>query len=412
MSLNADQPVSPLGMSGVSKEWLWRLAFVLGVLLIDRTGQWVPVPGLRPETIADFYNWTGQSNSAQFANHGAIVRLSIFSLGVWPYIWAWVIWELVPGEIGQDRRRLYLRWSALLIASLQAFGVAHGLQSVPHLVATPGPMFLFTVTLTLVAGVMFLIWLGEQITKIGFCDGIWLLAAAGIVSGLPSSLEALAQLASQGVLQPKIVLMMAGIVIGLIALIVLVETARLQVATVRIHKDTDQPPADFELRIDHVTIIPAMVAHMILILPFSLMQLAGAETQTWLGMDWTYLVAGQPMYMAVYGVLILILTFLLTALKISPSAIVQQLGEDGREIAGVPPSKSKAVLDRVLTRWTAGVGVYLLVIALIPELLIAYLGLPVYVGGISLMIVTIVALDIMYRAGFRWGGGEHRLSHD
>lgn len=416
MASAAEQLASNLNFSAFSKadDLKKRIWFTLAALLVYRLGTYIPIPGINPEAFAQAFERQSQGVLGLFNMFvgGAAERMALFALGIMPYISASIIMQLmtsvVPsleqlkkdGEQGRKVINQYTRYGTVLLATLQAYGIAVGLESGVGVVADPGTFFKVSTVITLVGGTMFLMWLGEQVTARGIGNGISLIIFAGIVAALPSAIAGTLELGRTGSLSTFLIIGVIVLAISLIALIVFVERAqrklliqypKRQVGTKMFQGDSSHLP----LKLNTAGVIPAIFGSSLLLLPATL---AGFSDTSNLP-DWaTALLAslghGQPAYMIFYAVLIAFFAFFYTAIVFNPKDTADNLKRHGGYIPGIRPGDRTAeYIDHVLTRITVVGAIYLVFVCLLPEFLIARTGVPFYLGGTSLLIVVSVTLD-------------------
>ncbi|SSC64927.1 preprotein translocase subunit SecY [Ciceribacter selenitireducens] len=416
MASAAEQLASNLNFSTFAKaeDLKKRLWFTLAALLVYRLGTHIPLPGLNPEAYAAAFK--GQSGGIlglfNMFSGGAVERMAIFALGIMPYISASIIVQLmtsvVPalenlkkeGEQGRKIINQYTRYGTVLLGTLQAYGIAVGLESGQGMVADPGWFFRISTVVTLLGGTMFLMWLGEQITSRGIGNGISLIIFAGIAAGLPTALAHTLDLGRTGALSTVIILTVILVAIGVIALIVFVERAqrrlliqypKRQVGNRMFQGDTSHLP----LKLNTSGVIPAIFASSLLLLPATAAGFAGTSTlPAWATTIVSALGHGQPLYMALYGALIAFFAFFYTAIVFNPKDTADNLKKHGGFIPGIRPGERTAeYIDYVLTRITVVGAIYLVFVCILPEMLVAQTGIPLALGGTSLLIVVSVTLD-------------------
>ncbi|MEB2846010.1 preprotein translocase subunit SecY [Rhizobiales bacterium RZME27] len=416
MASAAEQLASNLNFSTFAKaeDLKKRLWFTLAALLVYRLGTHIPLPGLNPEAYAQAFQ--GQSGGIlglfNMFSGGAVERMAIFALGIMPYISASIIVQLmtsvVPslealkkeGEQGRKIINQYTRYGTVLLGTLQAYGIAVGLESGQGLVLDPGWFFRIATVVTLLGGTMFLMWLGEQITSRGLGNGISLIIFAGIAAGLPSALANTLELGRTGALNTGLILLVILVAIGVIALIVFVERAqrrlliqypKRQVGNRMFQGDTSHLP----LKLNTSGVIPAIFASSLLLLPATAAGFASNnQLPEWATMVISALGHGQPLFMLLYGLLIAFFAFFYTAIVFNPKETADNLKKHGGFIPGIRPGERTAeYIDYVLTRITVVGAVYLVFVCILPELLIARTGIPLALGGTSLLIVVSVTLD-------------------
>ncbi len=394
-----------------------RIFFVLGALLVYRLGTYIPVPGIDPRAWGSFFEQSeggilGMFN--MFAG-GALQRMTIFTLGILPYISASIIMQLATamfpslealkkeGESGRMKINQYTRYLTVLLATVQAWGVAVGMESATSsmgpIVPDPGTFFRISVVITLVGGTVFLMWLGEQITARGIGNGISLIIFAGIVAGLPTAIASLLQLNMEKGGNFLELALLTVIIVATIGFIVFMERAqrrvivqypKRQVGNKMYGGDSNHLP----LKLNTAGVIPPIFASSLLLLPVTLAGLGGIEGEGIVSDISRYLAHGQPLYMLVYGALIAFFAFFYTAIVFNPSENAENLKKYGGFIPGIRPGKHTAdYLDYVLTRITVIGAAYLVLICLLPEILISQYNMPFYFGGTSLLIVVTVTMD-------------------
>lgn len=392
-----------------------RLLFVLLAILVFRIGSYVPVPGLNPLRLQELFN-AQQSNIIGLFNMfsgGALMRFSIFALGIMPYISASIIIQLLTvltpqlaelrkeGEAGQRKINKYTRYGTLILATFQAIGIAKMLAA--HQIAlTPGLSFYFTTTLTLVTGTMFLMWLGEQVTERGIGNGISLLIFAGIVAGLPSAVGKTLEQVREGQLQFVALILILLAVVAVIALVVFVERGqrritinyakRMQGGRMYSAQSTHLP-----LKINMAGVIPPIFASSIILFPASIAQWFGnTKGFEWLATVSVALQQGQPLHMALFAAAIIFFCFFYTALVFNPRETADNLKKSGAFIPGIRPGEHTAkYIDQVMTRLTLAGAIYVTLVCLLPEFMILAWNVPFYFGGTSLLIIVVVVMDFM-----------------
>lgn len=392
-----------------------RLIFVFIAILVFRIGSYIPVPGLNPLRLQDLFN-AQQNNIVGLFNMfsgGALMRFSIFALGIMPYISASIIVQLLSvvspalselrkeGEAGQRKLNKYTRYGTLLFATFQAIGISKML--VAHGVAmTPGLSFYFTTTVTLVTGTLFLMWLGEQVTERGIGNGISLIIFAGIVAGLPSALGRTLEQVREGQLQVIILLLILVAVLGVVAFVVFMERAqrrisihyarRMQGGKVYAAQSTHLP-----LKINMAGVIPPIFASSLILFPATIAQWFGnGRGMGWLNTMSVALQQGQPLHMLLFSAGIVFFCFVYTALVFNPKETADNLKKSGAFIPGIRPGEQTArYIDLVMTRLTLVGSIYVALVCLLPEFLILAWHVPFYFGGTSLLIIVVVVMDFM-----------------
>ncbi|HLH92494.1 MAG TPA: preprotein translocase subunit SecY [Xanthobacteraceae bacterium] len=380
-----------------------RCAFTVGALLIYRLGAHIPLPGL---------DLGGLLNAGGLPSGGATVRLGLFSLSLLPYLWATFILQFVA----LVSRRLRASWTdsehsrqiserrtrvlAAAIAALQSHGIAHGLADVHGLVADPGPSFVISTVLTLTGGVLVLVWLAGQITARGIGNGIALILFAGMAPEWPNGILAMRQLVGQGAISPAMAVVVALIAVAVVAVIVAVERARRRLPLRFAERQAGgrtlpSQSAELALKINSAGIVPLFLASTVALIPFTVALSAGGDQPGWRHVLLSTFSYGRPLFFLFYVTAICFFTFLYTAFVCDPEQMADRLRTYGGAVPGVAPGEATAAhLDGIVSRIAAVGAAYLAILGLVPELLIAQVAVPFYLGGISLMICVCVTLDI------------------
>lgn len=392
-----------------------RLIFLLLAIVIFRIGSYIPVPGLNPQRLAELFN--GQQNNIvglfNMFSGGALMRFSIFALGIMPYISASIIVQLMTvisptmaelrkeGESGQRKINKYTRYGTLVLATFQAFGISKMLVS-QGVAINPGLPFYFTTVLTLVTGTMFLMWLGEQVTERGIGNGISMIIFAGIVAGLPAALGRILEQVREGQLQIIVMLIVAAAVAGVVAFVVFMERAqrRIQINYARRMqggKIYSAQSTHLPLKINMSGVIPPIFASSLILFPATLAQWFGnTKGLEWLNTLSVSLQQGQPLHMLLYSAGIIFFCFFYTALVFNPKETADNLKKSGAFIPGIRPGDQTArYIDMVTTRLTLAGAIYVTLVCLLPEFLILAWNVPFYFGGTSLLIIVVVVMDFM-----------------
>ncbi|WMS41747.1 preprotein translocase subunit SecY [Acuticoccus sp. MNP-M23] len=416
MASAAEQLAANLNFKAFGKatELKHRIWFTLAALVVYRLGTYVPLPGIDPVALAAAFD-QAQSGLLGLFNvfaGGAVGRMAIFALGIMPYISASIIIQLLTtviprleqlkkeGDQGRKQINQYTRYGTVLLATVQAYGISVGLESAGTIVTEPGMFFRFTTVVTLVGGTMFLMWLGEQITSRGVGNGISLIIFAGIIAELPSAVAGMLELGRQGALSTPIILLVIIMAVVVIAFIVFVERAqrrlliqypRRQVGNKMFQGDSSHLP----LKLNTAGVIPPIFASSLLLVPATLTSFgAGSEGGGVLGTVQALFGHGQPLYMLSYTAMIIFFAFFYTAIVFNPADTADNLKKHGGYIPGIRPGERTAqYIDYVLTRITVVGAIYLVIICLLPEFLIASTAVPFYFGGTSLLIVVSVTMD-------------------
>jgi preprotein translocase subunit SecY len=415
----AEQLASNLNLSAFAKaeDLKKRLWFTLGALIIFRLGTFIPLPGINPLAFAEAFKSQAGGILGMFNmfSGGALERLAIFALNIMPYISASIIMQLMSsinpklaalkkeGEAGRKQINQYTRYLTVILAALQAYGIAVGLEgsrnAAGSVVADPGMFFRATTVITLVGGTMFLMWLGEQITQRGVGNGTSLIIFAGIVAGLPGALVQLFELSRTGSISPLVLIFFLVLALSVIAAIVFFERAqrrllvqypKRQVGNKMFQGDASHLP----LKLNSSGVIPPIFASSLLLLPITVAQFTAGQGPEWLNTAVAALGTGQPLHMLVYAAIIIFFAFFYTAVVINPKETADNLRKYGGFLPGIRPGEKTAeYIDYVLTRITVVGALYLAVVCVLPEVLTSYAGIPLYFGGTSLLIAVSVTMD-------------------
>jgi preprotein translocase subunit SecY len=418
MASAAEQLAANLSLGTFAKatELKQRIWFTLGALIVYRLGTYIPIPGVDASVMAEMMQRPGGGlfGMLDMFSGGAVRRVTVFALGIMPYISASIIIQLMTaampslealkkeGEAGRKKLNQYTRYLTAVIALFQSYGIAVGLEamhgSFGPAVQYPGMFFIFSCIITLVGGTMFLMWLGEQITSRGIGNGQSLIILAGIIAGLPGALASLLDLGRTGALSPFFVLGFLVLAVATIAAIVFVERAQRKVPVQYPKRQMGQrmfggDSTHMPLKINTSGVIPPIFASSLLLIPATLSGLV-TNGPTWLQDALGQFAHGQPAYIICYSGLILFFAFFYTAVVFNPEETADNLKKYGGFVPGIRPgSATAAFLDRILTRLTTVGGIYLVAVCLLPELLISDYGLPFYFGGTSILIVVSVTMD-------------------
>ena len=393
-----------------------RLVFLLLALVVYRVGAHIPVPGINPEQLAQLFK--GQQGGIlslfNMFSGGALSRFTVFALGIMPYISASIIMQLMTyvmptfeqlkkeGETGRRKITQYTRYGTLGLAMFQSFSIAVALESQAGLVISPGFGFRITAMISLTAGSMFLMWLGEQITERGLGNGISILIFAGIAAGLPSAIGGLASLVSTGAMNPIVALFIVAVV-GLVTYFVvfveqgqrkiLVNYARRQVG----NKVYGGQSSHLPLKLNMSGVIPPIFASSIILLPATMVNwMSTGDSMRWLKDIAGALTPGQPIYVLLYASAIIFFCFFYTALVFNSRETADNLKKSGAFVPGIRPGDQTArYIDKILVRLTLAGAIYITVVCLLPEFLILKYNVPFYFGGTSLLIIVVVTMDFM-----------------
>ena len=407
------------GALGKASELRNRLLFTLGVLVVFRLGTFLPIPGINPIALQQFFEQQSSGILGIFDTFsgGALRRMGIFALGVMPYISSSIIMTLMQSSIprlkalkeqgSKGRRQLlqYTRYSTVFISALQGYGVAVGLESMQtaygNIVINPGLFFKLTTVITLVGGTIFLMWLGEQISSRGVGNGISLIITAGIIANLPGAIVSTLQLGRTGELSVAFILTILILIFALIIFIVFVEKAqrRLMVQYPKRqvgNKIYGGQSSHLPLKINTAGVIPVIFASSILLLPNTMSAFGTDSSNEIFLMISSYLGRGQPLYLLFFASMIMFFAFFYTGIVFNPDEQAENLRKYGGFIPGIRPGENTSIyIDYVLTRLTTIGAIYLTLVALLPEFLISKTSIPFYLGGTSLLIVVVVMIDFI-----------------
>tara|TARA_B100001121_G_scaffold126411_1_gene110820 strand:+ start:4769 stop:6046 length:1278 start_codon:yes stop_codon:yes gene_type:complete len=389
-----------------------RILFTIFILAIYRLGTFVPLPGIDPSQLQDLMegNQKGLLGMFNVFAGGAISRMAIFALGIMPYISSSIIVQLLTGvsdyfknlksqgEKGRQKITQITRYGTVLLATVQGYGLSVGLESSANLVINPGIFFKISTVTTIVAGTMFLMWLGEQITQRGIGNGISLIIFSGIVAEIPRALATTFELGRTGALSTVIIISIFVILIVTIMFIVFMERAlrkipinypKRQVGNKIYGGDSSHLP----LKINSAGVIPAIFASALLLLPITFSNFNISQNETFLNFA-SFFSQGQPLYMLLYASGIIFFTFFYTSITFNPNETAENLRKYGGFIPGIRPGESTAIyIENILTKLTTIGALYLTLVCLMPEFLIANYPIPFYLGGTSILIVVVVAID-------------------
>ena len=389
-----------------------RILFTVFILAIYRLGTFVPLPGIDPDQLQSLMegNQKGLLGMFNVFAGGAISRMAIFALGIMPYISSSIIVQLLTGvsdyfknlksqgEIGRKKITQITRYGTVLLGTIQGYGLSVGLESSANLVINPGMFFKITTVTTIVAGTIFLMWLGEQITQRGIGNGISLIIFSGIVAEIPRALVTTFELGRTGAISTLMIIAIFVLLILTIMFIVFMERAlrkilinypKRQMGNKMYGGDSSHLP----LKINNAGVIPAIFASALLLLPITFSNFNLSNNETFLNIT-SYFSQGQPLYMILYASGIIFFTFFYTSITFNPVETAENLRKHGGFIPGIRPGESTALyIDNILTKLTTIGALYLTLVCLMPEFLIANYPIPFYLGGTSILIVVVVAID-------------------
>jgi preprotein translocase subunit SecY len=393
-----------------------RLWFLLGALIVYRIGTHIPVPGINASVLQDLFRQQQDGILGLFNvfSGGALERFSIFALGIMPYISASIIMQLctvvVPslealkkeGEAGRRKITQYTRYGTLVLALFQALGISIALESQAGLVIDPGLGFRLMSAVTLVAGTMFLMWLGEQITERGLGNGISLIIFAGIAAGLPNAIGLTLEQARTGAYSIPLVLGIAVLIVGVTAFVVFVERAQRKILVNYAKRQVGNrvyqgQSSHLPLKLNMAGVIPPIFASSIILFPATLASWFGTgEGTIWLRDVAASLAPGQPVHEILYAAAIIFFCFFYTGLQYNPKETADNLKKSGAFIPGYRPGDQTAkYIEKISLRLTLIGSLYLVIVCFIPNFLIAWKNVPFYFGGTSLLIIVVVTMDFM-----------------
>ena len=407
------------GAIGRATELRNRLLFTLGALIVFRLGTFLPIPGINPIALQQFFEQQSSGILGIFDTFsgGALRRMGIFALGVMPYISASIIMTLMQSSIphlkalkeqgSKGRRQIiqYSRYITVLIAGLQGYGVSIGLESMQtiygNIVIDPGLFFRATTVITLVGGTIFLMWLGEQISSRGVGNGISLIITAGIIANLPNAFVTTLQLGRTGELSPAFILGILILLLALIVFIVFIEKAQRRLIVQYPKRQVGNKiyggqSSHLPLKLNTAGVIPVIFASSLLLLPNTMSGFgAGSSSEIFLFIS-SYLGRGQPLYLAFFGAMIIFFCFFYTGIVFNPDEQAENLRKYGGFIPGIRPGENTSkYIDFVLTRLTTVGAIYLALVSLLPEFMLSKTSIPFYLGGASLLIVVVVMIDFI-----------------
>jgi len=405
-----------MGASGKMSDLKARLWFLIGALIVYRIGAHIPVPGIDPQVLADLFRSQqgGILGMFNMFSGGALERFTVLALGIMPYISASIIMQLMTvvsptlealkkeGEAGRRKITQYTRYGTVVLATFQAIGISIALESQPGLVLDPGLMFRLTTVITLVAGTMFLMWLGEQITERGIGNGISIIIFAGIVAGLPSAIGGTLELTRTGAFSIPLVLMLFVGALLVTALVVFVERGQRKILVNYAKRQVGNKvyggqSSHLPLKLNMAGVIPPIFASSIILFPATLAGWFGShENLIWLRDIGAALSPGQPLYVMLYALAIVFFCFFYTALVFNPKETAENLKKSGAFVPGIRPGEQTArYIDKIMTRLTFVGAIYITLVCLLPEFLIVKWNVPFYFGGTSLLIIVVVTMDFM-----------------
>jgi preprotein translocase subunit SecY len=422
MSSAIEQLASNISFSTFAKadDLKKRIWFTLAALIIYRLGTYIPLPGINPEIIAEFTrnNSGGILGILDMFSGGAISRMTIFALNIMPYISASIIVQLLTsvsphfealkkeGESGRKKLTQYTRYGTVFLASIQAYGIAVGLEKIKlatgDAVFLPSFLFRFLTVITLTGGTLFIMWLGEQITARGIGNGTSLVIFSGIVANLPQALYSTLELGRSKAIPTFLILGILVMTVAVIAYIVFMEKAQRRILIqypkrqTAVNRPATSQNSHLPIKLNSAGVIPPIFAGSLLLLPQTLVGFSAITTDSWANTVAQMFSHGHPVFMVCYAALIIFFAFFYTALMFNPNETAENLRKMGTFIPGIRPGQATAkFLDFVITRLTVVGALYLASICLLPEFILARVKLPFYFGGTSLLIVVSVTIDTL-----------------
>ncbi len=431
MASTAEQLATSFNLGAFSKatELKRRLWFTLSCLIVYRLGTYIPVPGIDPVVFGDIFAQQAGGILGVFDAFagGALSRMSIFALGIMPYISAAIIMQLMSavspriealkkeGEQGRKKMNQYTRYLTVGLAALQGYGIAVGLEGIASsqgaAVADPGLFFRASTVTTVVGGTMFLMWLGEQITARGVGNGISLIIFSGIVANLPTALATTLELGRTGALSALLIVFLLVMAVGVIGFIVFIERSQRRIIVQYPKRQVGSKmfggeASHLPLKLNTAGVIPMIFASSLLLMPITVAGFSAGSGPEWLGAVSAYLGRGQPLFLLLYVAMVVFFAFFYTAIVFNPADTADNLKKYGGFIPGIRPGRNTAeYLDFVLTRLTVIGAAYLAAVAILPEMMISRLSVPFYFGGTSLLIVVSVTMDTVAQVQ------SHLLAH-
>ena len=421
----AANPASVLGAAGRFSEVRQRLFFLVGALVVYRIGTFIPVPGIDPFALGQFFEQQSGTILSMFNmfSGGALERMSIFALGIMPYISASIIMQLavhvVPtlgqlrkeGEAGRRKITQYTRYGTVLLCSFQSVAATSALQN-QGVVLNPGMGFVFSASATLVTGTVFLMWLGEQITERGIGNGISMIILASIVSGLPAAIGGTLELVNTGGMNPALPFVMGLLLLAVTGFVVFMERAQRRITVNYAKRQQGRrlyagQTSHLPFKINMSGVIPPIFASSLILFPATIATWFGTgQAVSWLQRLAASLAPGQPIYILLYAALIIFFCFFYTSLVFNSRDTADNLKRSGAFIPGIRPGRQTAdYIDKVLTRLTFWGAMYITGVCLMPEFMIYQFNVPFYFGGTSLLIIVVVTMDFMSQLQ------AHMMSH-
>ena len=408
----SSESLNTTGAFSQAKDLKNRILFTILLLIVYRLGTYVPLSGIDPLALKEIMSSSQKGLLGMFNmfSGGAVTRMAIFALGIMPYISSSIIVQLLTGvsdyfkslkeqgEMGRKKITQITRYGTVLIAALQGYGVSVGLENAGNLVIEPGMSFRIITTISLVAGTTFLMWLGEQITLRGVGNGISLIIFSGIVAEIPRALASTFELGRTGALSALMIVGIFVLVILLVLFIVFFERAMRKILVNYPKRQVGNrmyggESSHLPLKINTAGVIPAIFASALLLLPITLTNFGFAESDLSIKIS-SMFTQGQPLYMLLYASGIIFFSFFYTSIVFNPKETAENLRKYGGYIPGIRPGERTAeYIETILIRLTTVGSMYLTFVCLMPEFLIAKYPIPFYLGGTSILIVVVVAMD-------------------
>jgi preprotein translocase subunit SecY len=404
-----------------------RIIYTVLILCVYRLGTFIPLPGIDPVALQSVMatNQKGLLGMFNVFAGGAVSRMAIFALGIMPYISSSIIVQLLTGvsdyfknlksqgEIGRKKITQITRYGTVLLGTIQGYGLAVGLETSPNLVINPGSIFKLTTVITIVAGTIFLMWLGEQITQKGIGNGISLIIFSGIVAEIPRALVTTFELGRTGAISSMIIILIFVLLVLTILFIVFMERALRKILINYPKRQMGSKMYGGEssflpLKINSAGVIPAIFASALLLLPVTFSRFDFSSNDFLMNIS-SYFTQGQPLYMLLYASGIIFFTFFYTSIVFNPKETADNLRKYGGFIPGIRPGEStEFYIDKILTRLTTIGALYLTLVCLMPEFLIANYPIPFYLGGTSILIVVVVAMDTVTQVQTRLMSSQYQ----
>lgn len=416
------------GIGGLARftELRQRLFFVVIALVIYRMGTHITLPGVDAGVMANLFaqHSEGFVGMMNMFSGGALERMSIFALGIMPYISASIIVQMLghvyepwkqlrkEGETGRRKLTQYTRYLTVVLTIIQAVSITTNLPRLEAgLIPNPGPSFVFTASVSLLTGTMFLMWLGEQITERGVGNGISILIFAGIVAGLPNAVTNTLQMARDGQIANTTVILIFVVAVAVTAFVIFAERGQRRITVNYAKRQQGRrmyaaQSSHLPLKLNMAGVIPPIFASSIILFPTTIAGMAGSQSSGLLRDIVGVLSPGQPIYIALYAAAIIFFCFFYTALIFDPRETAENLKKNGALIPGIRPGEQTArYIDGVISRLTLMGAIYITAVCLLPEFLILYYNVPFYFGGTSLLIIVVVIMDFVAQVQ------THLMSH-